>query len=567
MDTEHDLDFLPKKLKFFLELHTKRKSGGEIYEFLTENIGNMSEVNLIMKYLIQNQEWDFFCLAIDAIAGTGIDVDYMLALSDLPMIHLLNDAQRSALITRLETMQARLPPSKNATQLKRFWEKLKMGPIQEEVKAAEDVPTRTPIEELKANILEKKSFDVKAILASLEPTFWDPIGKWLEILNLSIEHGMLELAREVLNYLEDEELLIYFNQLAYGISVFPQPEDEAGTGFYTEFKRRIPAIEEELEEVSDRFMSADNLTSILAANILTTTLRPLYQAIKIESYISEASSSSSAPDASDTLLSLLYGSRVSQALFKQVQTNISKQAALKLSDDPLRFNLENFMNNIYKARMAIVSKADPLNLLQWSSRHYFRSVLRTPIGPRYFPYYQKILDAAGNPANRDFLQVTEDALTICYKKDEKRIPLTSYTQENQWRHTDSIHFTQIKKILEENYQTLLAKRPFPSNETEFREQFLPEIASCHWLLAHCCPYTRGSAFVAEVVTKALCYHFGFECSFEGWMPDCEALVTPNPTEFVKIFAETIRLTENKDCCAVMGSDGEEDELHLKPPCN
>ncbi|MFZ4077708.1 MAG: hypothetical protein ACOYKA_06965, partial [Legionellaceae bacterium] len=64
-----------------------------------------------------------------------------------------------------------------------------------------------------------------------------------------------------------------------------------------------------------------------------------------------------------------------------------------------------------------------------------------------------------------------------------------------------------------------------------------KIAESHWLLAHTCPFTRGSAFVAEVVTRSLCFKFGFECSFGDWMPDCEALVTPNAENFKQIFAE------------------------------
>ena len=56
MYTEHGLNFIPKKLKFFLELNTNRKTDDEIYTFFCENILDSSPVDLIMEHLRIHQK-------------------------------------------------------------------------------------------------------------------------------------------------------------------------------------------------------------------------------------------------------------------------------------------------------------------------------------------------------------------------------------------------------------------------------------------------------------------------------------------------------------------------------
>ncbi len=348
---------------------------------------------------------------------------------------------------------------------------------------------------------------------------------------------------------------ILLHQFAYGLSSLPPEGGCLFDPLYRALEKYLRVMPRSfVMSLCSRFIDVENLKILLEAGVFSLSVqgdfkRRLCTIQKIDQAVLYAPHDAGAPLEK---LKLTYGDGVPQALFREIQSNLVKDFAAKLpaAEKSSLLNFKEYMMEIFQARYAIATKAYLSDAIDWFSRAAEPPlyVLETSVGERYFPYYIKGLNAVLSAVNQSFLFVQHQhgiEVSIMYtNKYMDPVLLTSYTMNCAWTHAPVPSVSKAMYILEQQYRSLLAEPP-PRDEEDFRQRLLPQIAESHWLFAHACPFTRGSAFVAEVVTRAMCLKFGFECAFGAWMPDCEALATPDPEVFKAVFEEKVSLYQNE----------------------
>lgn len=160
----------------------------------------------------------------------------------------------------------------------------------------------------------------------------------------------------------------------------------------------------------------------------------------------------------------------------------------------------------------------------------------TPMDERYYgSYFEKYYQKKGGPAAKGL----EGTLEGCFiKMPGGDQTLTQYGfRDREWRdkqfswiHTSPEHFPMLFDAIEEKINRFL------SEPTVSLEKTTQDIAYIHWLFAQASPYHRGSAAVAKILVEALFQLRGFKIS--GWKtePDCEALISDTPEEYMMNYA-------------------------------
>ena len=539
----------PERLQFFLELYTNGKSDHEIVEFLKghkDYFKRIESQELLFNYFYKVKNYTQLCLLIEKEDrfqqyGSLINIESFAIFSVAQRERLRKIIQeiieadefgscilKTDVLPKIDTVSGSATPSLTEPALK---------------------PTTGEPGLLVSMFMdvgpEMTAAQASALLHKMASSIGMKDSEWTLLLNATTDQHLWTLVQLIIEAIPSTQihtaLDIFLNQIAYGLCHLPSIELPDSENIYPLLKLRVKSAPDFWFELSERFIDAENLRKLLDTHVIPIEAQEVFRSrlYSIEQMVQKVTLHPPEPEPQSEHLKM-YGTGVSQELFRTIQSNMVRDVASKLPSPEMAssFDFNAFIERIFKGRCALVSKANPSELINWDKRYPEKPLLSTPISERYFPYYRKALSAILLQSNKDYLNMAEaEQAVIMYKQGDYNIPLTSYGLDYQWNHTHLDQVPALLGILEKQYQSLLSVSSLPENEDDFRMRFLPKIAESHWLLSHTCPFNRGSAFVAETVTRSFCLRFGFECSFGAWMPDCEALVTPNVEVFKTVFAE------------------------------
>lgn len=240
-------------------------------------------------------------------------------------------------------------------------------------------------------------------------------------------------------------------------------------------------------------------------------------------------------------------------------------------------NVRKLVNHVAKRYKEYFLK---INKTAWFGCSRFGRIT-TPIRGRYGGYTQranalvdKISERVTTTCPKRFIKIKKefpermessdfeikaDIHTMSYNSGGKSIPLTSTyrifgfpkgveVHENDigtndaflWSHTDAELIPRLLEELQKVYQSILKAKD------ESVEEVTSKIAQFHWLFAQTAPFGRGSAGVADVLSKSLFEAKRIQVSpwVKDTAPDLEALTTPLENfreKYIDLFEEKPRI--------------------------
>jgi hypothetical protein len=159
-----------------------------------------------------------------------------------------------------------------------------------------------------------------------------------------------------------------------------------------------------------------------------------------------------------------------------------------------------------------------------------QEIQSTEIKDRYLPYQGRVsalLDASGRHWMKISTGTTDIPLTMTARVGDK----------TYWIHPSPQAFRQLSPMMDKLYRQTLAMKNQPQN-IETRQAALRNIATLHWLLVQTMPYKRGTAGLADIMSKTLMDALKLPTGpwKAGLAPDLEALTRPL-NDFVSHYAE------------------------------
>jgi len=120
-------------------------------------------------------------------------------------------------------------------------------------------------------------------------------------------------------------------------------------------------------------------------------------------------------------------------------------------------------------------------------------------------------------------------------------------------HTSPTHFNYILNEIDNLYNML--EKDNPNN--------LNIIAQIYWWLSQAMFYMRGSATISDIICRALLYKYNnmlLSRPVDDRIPDLEAIITPNPDEFINVYKSMFKITFLK--CKIQSQSRQSNNIPL-----